>query len=161
LETLLGRQNLMGLGSGGHGNLWDALAAALVTAVGAARGSRLVDPDGVLVQLFADGPAEVCSRLFGIPSGAVEEGRLADLVVFDCVPALELDSGQAPHLLGQLGRSRVAWNIVNGRVTVREGQLLGLDEVELAHAAARVLTSVRARARTGESEDSSGAVSGG
>jgi 5-methylthioadenosine/S-adenosylhomocysteine deaminase len=161
LETLLGRQNLMGLGSGGHGNLWDALAAALVTAVGAARGSRLVDPDGVLVQLFADGPAEVCSRLFGVPSGAVEEGRLADLVVFDCVPSIESDSGHAPNLLGQIGRSRVAWNIVHGRVTVREGQLLGVDEVELAQEAARVLSDVRARARAWEVETPGGPVSGG
>jgi cytosine/adenosine deaminase-related metal-dependent hydrolase len=152
LETLLGRQNLMGLGSGGHGNLWDALGAALVTVVGAARGSRLVDPDGVLVQLFADGPAELCSRLFGVPSGAVEEGRLADLVVFDHVPALDADSGQAPYLLGQLGRARVAWNIVGGRVTVREGQLLGMDEVVVAREAARVLSSIWARARVPEAE---------
>jgi cytosine/adenosine deaminase-related metal-dependent hydrolase len=151
LETLHGRQNLMGLGSGGHGNLWDALISALVTVVGAARGSRLVDPDGVLVQLFADGPAELCSRLFGVPSGAVEEGRLADLVVFDCVPAMDVDSGQAPHLLSQLGRARAAWTIVDGRVTVREGQLLGVDEVGLAREAAQVLSSLWARARVPES----------
>ncbi|MGZ3457827.1 MAG: amidohydrolase family protein, partial [Archangium sp.] len=147
LETLHGRQNLIGLGSAGHGDLWAAKSAALVTALGAARGARLVDPDGVLVQLFAEGPAELCSRLFGVPSGAVEEGRLADLVVFDFVPALEAGSGQAPHLLGQLGRSRVAWNIVDGRVTVREGQLLGMDEVVLAREASGVLSSVWARAR--------------
>ncbi len=161
LETLLGRQNLMGLGSGGHGNLWGALSAALVTAVGAARGSRLVDPDGVLVQLFADGPAELCSRLFGVPSGAVEEGRLADLVVFDCVPALEKGSGQAPHLLSHMGRSRVAWNIVEGRVTVREGQLLGVDEVVLAREAAEVLSDVWERARVPEAADPEGPVRGG
>ena len=152
LETLLGRQNLMGLGSGGHGNLWDALSAALVTVVGAARGSRLVDPDGVLVQLFADGPAELCSRLFGVPSGAVEEGRLADLVVFDFVPAVDVNSGQVPYLLGQLGRSRVAWSIVDGRVTVREGQVLGMDEVVLAREAAEVLSALWARAHVSEVE---------
>jgi 5-methylthioadenosine/S-adenosylhomocysteine deaminase len=160
LETLHGRQNLIGLGSGGHGNLWDALSAALVTVVGAARGSRLVDPDGVLVQLVADGPAELCSRLFGVPSGSVEEGRLADLVVFDCVPALDADSGQAPHLLSQLGRARAAWTIVDGRVTVREGLLLGVDEVALMREAARVLSSLWARARVPES-DPEGLVSGG
>ncbi len=161
LETLLGRQNLMGLGSGGHGNLWSALSAALVTVVGAARGSRLVDPDGVLVQLFADGPAELCSRLFGVPSGAVEEGRLADLVVFDYVPALEAGSGQAPHLLSYMGRSQVAWNIVDGRVTVREGQLLGVDEVVLAREAAQVLSDVWARARVPEAEELEDPVRGG
>jgi cytosine/adenosine deaminase-related metal-dependent hydrolase len=160
LETLHGRQNLMGLGSAGHGNLWDALSAARITVLGAARSARLVDPDGVLAQLFTDGPAELCSRLFGVPSGAVEEGRLADLVVFDCVPALDPDSGQAPLLLGQLGRSRVAWNIVDGRVTVREGQLLGVDEVALARESARVLSALWARARLLEAEDPEGLARG-
>ena len=150
LETLYGRQNLLGLGSAGHGNLWDAMFATLITSLGAARGSRLVDPDGVLVQLFSDGAAELCSRLFGVPSGSVEEGRLADLVVFDCVPALETDSGQVPHLFGQISRSRVAWNIVEGRVTVREGQLLGVDELVLAREASRVLSRIWAQTRRPE-----------
>ena len=135
LETLYGRQNLLGMGSAGHGDLWSALFAALGTSLSAARGSRLVDPDGVLVQLFADGPAELCSRLFGVPSGTVEEGRLADLVVFDCVPVLDPDNGQAPHMIGQLLRSRVAWTVVDGRVSVREGRVLGVDEVELSEQA--------------------------
>ncbi|EPX62414.1 amidohydrolase [Cystobacter fuscus DSM 2262] len=150
LETLYGRQNLLGLGSAGHGNLWDALFVALGTSLSAARGSRLVDPDGVLVQLFSDGPAELCSRLFGMPSGTVEEGRLADLVVFDCVPALDPDSGQTPHMIGQLLRSRVAWTVVDGRVTVREGQVLGVDEVALAHDASVILSRLWAQARLPE-----------
>ncbi len=153
LETLYGRQNLIGLGSAGHGNLWDAMSSTLVTAVGAARGSRLVDPDGVVAQVCADGPAELCSRLFGVPSGSVEEGRLADLVVYDCVPALDMVSGQAPYLFGQLTRSRVAWTIVDGRVTVREGQLLGVDELALAREASRVLSRLWAQTRPPESED--------
>jgi cytosine/adenosine deaminase-related metal-dependent hydrolase len=150
LATLLARQNLLGLGSGGHGNLWDALSAAVALVVSAARGARLVDPDGVLAQVLVDGPAELGLRLFGARSGLVEEGRLADLVVYDLVPAVESDSGLAPYLLTQMRRARVAWNIVAGRVTVREGQLLGVDEVELARAAARVLSDVWARARVPE-----------
>src|SRR6218665_1785564 len=150
LETLYGRQNLIGLGSAGHGNLWEAMSSTLVTALAAARGSRLVDPDGVVAQVCSDGPAELCSRLFGVPSGSVEEGRLADLVVFDCVPALDTDSGQAPYLFGQLTRSRVAWTIVDGRVTVREGQLLGVDEMALAREASLVLSRLWAQARLPE-----------
>jgi hypothetical protein len=41
----------------------------------------------------------------------------------------------------------VAWTLVNGRVTVREGQLLGADYVELAQAAADALARVWGRAR--------------
>ena len=90
------------------------------------RAGRLPDPDGALAQLLVNGPAELCTRLFGAPSGAVEEGCIADLVVYDDVPAADPETGYSPHLLGQLARSRVAWTIVNGRVAVREGQLLGL-----------------------------------
>ncbi len=152
LVTLLARQNVMGLGTGGGGSLWDALTAALSTVMGAARAARLSDPDGVLAHLFVDGPAELCSRLFGVPSGAVEVDRLADLVVYDLVPAVELDTGFSPHLLGQLSRARVAWTVVDGRVAVREGQMLGVDEISLAREAARVLSDVWARARLPESE---------
>ncbi len=150
LTTLLARQNLLGLGTSGHGTLWDALGAAVSMVVGAARGARLVDPDGVLAQLLMDGPAELCFRLFGVASGLVEEGRLADLVVYDFLPAVEPDSGLASHLLAQMRRARAVWTIVGGRVTVREGQLLGVDEVAVAREASRVLADVWARARVSE-----------
>jgi hypothetical protein len=55
----------------------------------------------------------------------------------------------------------VAWNIVDGRVTVREGQLLGVDEVLLAREASRVLSDVWTRARVPEAADPEGPVRGG
>jgi len=82
----------------------------------------------------------------GAPSGTVEAGALADLVVYDHVPAQEDAGGLTPHLLMQLGSVRPSWVIVGGRVVVREGQLLGHDYVELARAAARTLESLWKRA---------------
>jgi cytosine/adenosine deaminase-related metal-dependent hydrolase len=93
-------------------------------------------------QLLIAGPAELCSMLYGAPSGTVEEGSLADLVLYDLVPAQEAPGGLAPHLLLQLGQVQVAWTIVGGRVVVREGELLGNDYVELAQEAAKVLERV-------------------
>jgi N-acyl-D-aspartate/D-glutamate deacylase len=113
------------------------------------RSGRLPDPDDALEQLLVSGPAELCTRLFNVPSGGVVEGDMADLVVYDDVPTADPETGYSPHLVGQLARSRVAWTIVNGRVTVREGQLLGTDYVELATAASAALASVWSRASLG------------
>ncbi len=147
LEALLTRHPLAGLGTSGHGTLWDEALAAFMRLIRVSRAGRLPDPDGALAQLLVRGPAELCTRLFRVPSGGVEEGRIADLVVYDCVPAVDPETGTSPNLLGQLSRSPVAWTLVNGRVTVREGQLLGADYVELARDAAAALTSVWTRAR--------------
>ena len=84
--------------------------------------------------------------LFGAPSGAVEEGALADLVVHDLLPAEDPTTGLMPAPLLALARSPVAWSIVDGRVTVREGQLLGADFLALAQAASRTLEALWARA---------------
>jgi len=144
-ESVIGTQNLIGLGSSGNGSLWEELQAAFYGVMQIARVGRLLDPDGMLGQLLVSGPAELCSMLYGFPCGNVEVGSLADLVVYDDVPAPESRGGLAPHLLMLLSRARVAWTIVGGRVCVREGQLLGTDYTELAREAARVLQDLWAR----------------
>ncbi len=145
LETLLSHPPLLGLGTAGEGTLWQELMTAFVTAVQLAKSGRLLDPDGVLGQLLVSGPAELCSMLYAAPSGNVEEGRLADLVVYEHVPAVDAGTGGVSQMLMQLAEFPVAWMIVEGRVAVREGQLLGHDFVELATEAARAAESVRAR----------------
>jgi 5-methylthioadenosine/S-adenosylhomocysteine deaminase len=149
LESVLTQQAMLGLGTAGSGSLWQELLAAFVGAIQIARVGRLLDPDGLMAQLLVSGPAELCSMVYGAPSGNVEPGYLADLVVYDLVPSRENVSGLASHLLMQLGEAPVAWTIVNGRVTVREGQLLGTDFLELAANAARALEAVWQRAGIG------------
>jgi cytosine/adenosine deaminase-related metal-dependent hydrolase len=147
MEAVLSRLHLMGLGTGGHGTLQEELLAATVGVLHIARSGRLPDPDSALSHLLVSGPAELCTRIFGGPSGGVEEGSLADLVVYDTVPAADPETGYSPHLLGQIAHSPVAWTLVNGRVCVREGQLLGVDYLDLAQAAAEALARVWSRAR--------------
>ena len=149
MEAVLSRIHMVGLGTGGHGTLQDELLAATVGVLRIARAGRLLDPDGTLAHLLVNGPAELCTRLFKLPSGNVEEGCIADLVVYDTVPPADPETGYSPHLLGQLSRSPVAWTVVNGRVCVREGQLLGHDYVELSRAATDALHRVWTRARLG------------
>jgi len=57
------------------------------------------------------------------------------------VPAQEVGNF-TPHLLMQLSQTRAAWTIVNGRVVVREGQLLAAPHLELEHQAARAVEAV-------------------
>ncbi|MCP3140690.1 amidohydrolase family protein [Pyxidicoccus xibeiensis] len=149
LEAVVSRVQLLGLGTGGHGTPQDELNAAMEGVLRISRAGRLPDVDGTLAHLLINGPAELCTRLFDLPSGNVEEGSIADLVVYDSVPPADPETGYSPHLLGQMARSPVSWTIVNGRVCVREGQLLGHDYVELARAATDALHRVWTRARLG------------
>jgi cytosine/adenosine deaminase-related metal-dependent hydrolase len=146
LEAVLTHDNLMGLASSGAGSLWDELTAAFVSALHIARAGRLLDPDGMIAQMLVSGPAELCTMVYGQPSGNVEPGAIADLVVYDLVPTQEHVGGQAAHLLLLFAQAPVAWTIVGGRVVVREGQLLGHDFLEISHQAARVLESIWSRA---------------
>ena len=142
LETLLGDQCLITLGTSGTVSLWDELFAAFGAAVRLSRIGRLLDPDGLMAHLLFSTPSELCSLIFEQPSGNVEQGNLADLVIYDHVPSTEGSSGLAPHLLLQLGRAPVAWTIVAGRVVIREGRSLSHDYLELSAEADRVLSKL-------------------
>lgn len=143
-ESVFAHQNLVGLGTSGTGLLWSELLGAFIGIIQIARMGRLLDPDDFVAQLLIGAPAELCSMLYGAPSGSIEDGSLADLVVYDHVPAQE-QGVLTPNLLMQLGQARVAWTIVGGRVAVREGELLGTDYIQLAREAAQALQAVWAR----------------
>lgn len=149
LESVFAFQNLVGMGTSGTGLLWGELVSTLIGLLPIARQGGLPEPDGTLGRLLISSPAELCSLLYGAPSGAVEAGRLADLVVYDHVPAEEGAGGLTPYLLLQLGQARVAWTIVAGQVVVREGELLAHDFVGLSREAARALETLWARAGVG------------
>lgn len=146
LETVLTQQPMLGLGTGGGGSLWHELLAAFFGAIQIARVGRLLDPDGLMAQLLVNGPAELCTMLYRAPSGNVEVGCLADLVVYDVVPPRGTVTGATSNLLMQMAEVPVAWTIVAGRVVVREGQLLGADYGELSTAASRALEAIWTRA---------------
>lgn len=138
MEAVLLSNNLAGLGTAGVGTLWEEFAASFAGVMALCRGGRMLDPDHSAAQFLLSGPAELCTMVFGLPSGLVDRGALADLVVYDYVPVSEMASFAA-HLLMQLSQVPVAWTVVDGRVVVREGQLVGADFLELATEAARAL----------------------
>ncbi|MGQ0507431.1 MAG: amidohydrolase family protein [Myxococcaceae bacterium] len=145
-ESLLAYQNLVGIGSAGLFSLWEEVFFAFVNILHTSRAGRLIDPDGLMAQLLIGGPAELCSMIFGAHSGVIEEGALADLVLYDAVPPSASTGEVASALMGRLAQAPVAWTVVAGRVVVREGKLLGTDELELAARTAEILDSLWARA---------------
>jgi 5-methylthioadenosine/S-adenosylhomocysteine deaminase len=146
LEWMLAHGAQVALGSAGLGTLWEQLPLAFASCAREARGRRLLEPDAAVAELVWGAPAELCSRAFGAPSGAVEPGALADLAVCDTVPAVEDEQSQGLHLMMQVAAAPVAWTLVNGKVVVREGQLIGADALELAREAARVQAAIWRRA---------------
>lgn len=99
-----------------------------------------------LEHVAVETPARFCSELFGVAAGDTREGALADLVVWEHIPAQEGAIGLARYLVEKGAGPSAAWTIVNGRVVLREGQLLGHDYLSLAQQAATALGQLRRRA---------------
>ncbi len=139
-EAMLGSGLALGPCTAGQRRVWDAVAAAAGAAATVARAGRLTRSAQVPWALLFDGPARLLTAFFGGQFGAVAAGHTADLVLLDAV--------EAPDAVAwsRLALAPVAWTIVEGRVVVREGQLLGADFTALANDAARAVASSWARA---------------
>jgi cytosine/adenosine deaminase-related metal-dependent hydrolase len=142
VELLAARDAAVTLGTDG---LFPDLAGEAMALTLALRGARRggVPPAELLGHVVWPAGAALASRLFGDRVGAVEEGALADLVVLDWRPPLPLPEVPEGDLALLWAGAPAAWVIVDGKVRLREGRLLGADEAEISararEAAARVL----------------------
>jgi 5-methylthioadenosine/S-adenosylhomocysteine deaminase len=144
LESVLVPDNLVGLGSDGTGSLSDEAAVEMSSLLSLSRGGSVLVPDEMLASYALGGPAETLSTLFGKRFGVVDVGACADLVLFDWVPP-SLGEEPMADMVYQLFSKQVAWSMVNGRVLMREGVLLGCDTVQLAIDAAKATAAIRKR----------------
>jgi cytosine/adenosine deaminase-related metal-dependent hydrolase len=89
--------------------------------------------------LFA-GNAEIAERIFGRRFGAIREGCVGDLAIYDYDPPTPLESANAlGHVVFGLSQATVDTTIVGGRVLMRNRRLtLDLDEARV-NARARAL----------------------
>jgi cytosine/adenosine deaminase-related metal-dependent hydrolase len=125
------------LASAGVGDLREQWTAGRILAHRAARIGRLWARERV-PEVLGEGPAGFLERVFRRPAGRIIPGALADLVLVDALP----QSADPIEVLASSMRAQVAWCVVNGRVVVREGQLLGADLTSLLAEAAAVRRAV-------------------
>ncbi|MDZ7269455.1 MAG: putative aminohydrolase SsnA [candidate division KSB1 bacterium] len=89
------------------------------------------------------GNPAIFQHLTGKRVGEIAPGSLADLILIDYYPATTLTPENFwGHLLYGLAEAAVDTTIINGKVVVRNGRLLQLDERELAAAARPVAQRV-------------------
>lgn len=90
--------------------------------------------------MLFDGNAKIAGRYFKKQLGILKEGAAADVIVTDYIPRTPMDAGNVNgHILfGMIGRS-VVTTICNGRVLMKDREMIGIDEE-------RVLFEVRREA---------------
>jgi 5-methylthioadenosine/S-adenosylhomocysteine deaminase len=123
--------------------LGEARDAALVGKL-AADDAAAVDADAV-VRMATAGGADV----LGIDAGRVEAGRAADLAVVDFeAPHLTPDHDPVSHLAYAASGADVRHTACDGRVLMRDRELLTLDETAVRERAARRARALVERAET-------------
>ncbi len=80
--------------------------------------------------------ARLASHVFGRPVGQLRPGHAADVILVDYHPPTPVTSGNLPwHIIFGITGGQVTTTICDGRVLMRDGQLLTLDEAAIATAA--------------------------
>ncbi len=80
-------------------------------------------------QMLFDGNAKIAGRYFKNELGILKEGALADVIVLDYTPYTPMDGSNCNgHILfGMTGRN-VVTTVCNGKVLMKDRQLVGIDE---------------------------------
>ena len=148
LETHAPRHHLVGLGTGGHGTLADECSPRWWASLQPRRAGRLSRTRTARWRSCSSTAPRSCAPgSSACPRAAVEEGRIADLVVYDDVPTADPESGYSPQPPRRSSRA-AAWRGRGQRPRHRaRGAAARPDFVELAHAASEALASVWDRAR--------------
>ena len=118
-------------GSGSEEFAWGSDAALNAPPLPASTASG-AEADAYYRRVWVNG-AEWAAHHFGDGLGLVEPGAPADLVLIDYGPPTPFDGRTlAGHLVGGLARARVSGVMVAGEIVMDHGQLVTVDEVEVA-----------------------------
>ncbi|MBN2560957.1 MAG: putative aminohydrolase SsnA [Phycisphaerae bacterium] len=122
---------LVGLGSDGMtANMLDELRAANLIHKHVTGDSRVAFVEAV--RMLVENNAKIASRYFRHPVGVLAPGHLADVIVMDYDPPTPLTEGNFPgHLVFGLPTAMVKTAIVDGRLRMENGSMLGVDEREV------------------------------
>lgn len=96
----------------------------------------LADPRAGFVEagrLLLEGNRRIASRYFEKPVGELSKGAKADVIVVDYQPATPVSiENLVGHFMFGVPSARVKLAMVDGKVRMRDGEVLGVDEAEVA-----------------------------
>ncbi|HVP09565.1 MAG TPA: putative aminohydrolase SsnA [Phycisphaerae bacterium] len=129
---MLSQGVLVGLGSDGMtANMFDEMRCANLIHKHVAADPRVAFLEAA--RMLIENNAAIASKYFPHPVGALAPGHLADVIVLDYDPPTPLSADNfLGHLVFGLPNARVTTTIVDGRVRLESGRVLGIDEHEVA-----------------------------
>ncbi len=131
VPAMLDRGIVVGLGTDGMTtDMRDEVRVANLVHKLAAKDPRVFFAESC--RLLLQHNAMIASRLLQKPTGVLEPGACADVIVIDYDPPTPLTAHTfLGHFLFGLCGARVASTIVNGRVLMRDGRLVGIDAARI------------------------------
>jgi cytosine/adenosine deaminase-related metal-dependent hydrolase len=128
---MLKKKMLVGLGTDGMtSNMRDEVRVANILHKFAKKDPRVFFVESC--QLLLENNAKIASRFFKRQVGVLKKGAYADIIVLDYEPPTPLTSDTfLGHFLFGLCGSKVDTTIVNGKVLMKGGRLIGLDEKKI------------------------------
>ncbi len=132
VRSMLSKGVLVGLGTDGMtANMRDEVRVANILHKLAARDPRVFFVESC--QLLLNHNARIANRFFPRPVGELRKGACGDLILLDYDPPTPLDESTfLGHFLFGLCGARVRTTVVNGRVLMRDGEILVADEEKIA-----------------------------
>ncbi len=87
---------------------------------------------GEVPAMLFEGNAKIANRYFDTPLGVLKEGAAADVIVAAYDPLTPLHAGNiSSHLLFGLSGAMVQTTVCNGKVLMKDRELLGVDEAKV------------------------------
>ena len=131
------------LGNDGFSNsMWDEWKAAYLAHKLINKDPRRMGAD-TIASMAWDNNAALVKNLSGAEVGVIQEGAKADLILVDYKPFTPLTAGNLPwHVVFGFQNSMVTTTIVDGKVLMRDGEILSLDEEKIIHEAKKIAPAV-------------------
>ena len=143
VESMLNLGIPVGLGNDGFSNsMWDEWKAAYLAHKLWHKDPRRLGADRIAAMAWHNNAA-MLKKLSGAEVGAIKEGAKADLMFVDYEPFTPLTAGNLPwHLVFGFQNSMITTTIVDGKMLMRDREILSLDEEKIVHEALALAPSV-------------------
>ena len=143
VESMLNLGIPICLGNDGFSNsMWDEWKAAYLAHKLWHKDPRRLGADRIAAMAWHNNAA-MLKKLSGAEVGAIKEGAKADLMFVDYEPFTPLTAGNLPwHLVFGFQNSMITTTIVDGKMLMRDREILSLDEEKIIHEALALAPSV-------------------